>query len=586
MTVYRGQFLSLIELEDLKAAKGGLIAMTSFLSTTRDHTVATMFAGNGEKPANFEPVIFEIYIEQSNLEEERRPFANIREVSSKKDEDEILLCMGTVMRIDLVEPGKEMTRICLRTCPYDDSAWQYSKVDLLSCESSNSVDETDSLRNVVLLLYYMGEWEKAEQFIRVIKSSTDPEMHTMCQFNLMMVRMMRQMNVSDQDFLSNFLSNIRMGMYEMEKHSQSIINDESVPDCRREIHKRRVQYIATFLDDDKNSKDLHSMFMLTAVENEIKTFENMQRYGTALPTSSMYESLIKPLHWFPESAESNAEQMKSIMYDRVKSNMDKILPEKDSYRHFMLFIMATYAKKDGDYDRAIALVREGLSVTCSYGIGVLLYEFLAEIYKEQKNWPAAIESYQSIIDMPEIPPSSSAIVKAHIERGDACIELDDLSEALISYTNALELQSQHHVPNHPLTSKIHIKIGNVFKKTENVSAALESYNEAITFGFPDTASEVYEAIGIIYMRQGNYDMARSNFIKCLEIRKDWTPHKTFLLALTHIWLAIVEHKTEHYQQRDFHFQQARKLAIHDEEDRDFITERISQILGEVTPTTS
>jgi tetratricopeptide (TPR) repeat protein len=166
------------------------------------------------------------------------------------------------------------------------------------------------------------------------------------------------------------------------------------------------------------------------------------------------------------------------------------------------------------------------------------------------------------------------------------MELDDLSEAFLSFTNALELQNQHHVPNHPLTSEIHIKIGNVFEKTDNVSAALESYDKAITFGSPDTASEAYETIERIYTRRRNHDVARSNFIKCLEIRKDWIPQKTFLIACTHLWLAIVEHKTEHYQQRDFHIQQARKITDHDEEERDLITEQMSQILGEVTLPTS
>jgi tetratricopeptide (TPR) repeat protein len=301
---------------------------------------------------------------------------------------------------------------------------------------------------------------------------------------------------------------------------------------------------------------------------------------------SIHPSLIKPVRLSSEIAKSSDEQMKPISYDILKFIMDDIEPKNNSSRSLILLGMATTAGSDGDYDRAIALVREALSVTCDYDIHVMLYECLIIIYHKQKNWPAVIESCQCIIDMPEIPPSSSAIVEAHIRRGDACIELDDLSEAFLSYTKALELQSQHHVPNHPLTSEIHHKIGNVFEKTGDVPAALESYNKAITLGSPDTSSTLYEKIGSMYMRLDNYDVARSNFIKCLEIQEGSIPHKTFRLACTHIRLALVEHKTEHYQQRDFHIQQARKITDHDEEERDLITEQISQILGEVTPTTS
>jgi tetratricopeptide (TPR) repeat protein len=375
--------------------------------------------------------------------------------------------------------------------------------------------------------------------------------------------------------------------HEYQKLCQSIANCELVPDLSREISKFNEQCTATFLGIiNSTDMDSSSKCMVPEINNEM--LEKLKRYGPEFATSFIHPSLSKPVRLSSETAISSDEQMKSTVYDILKFNTDNVnvVPEIDSSRSLTLLEMAMSAKEEGNYDQAIALVRDGLSVSCGHDIHVSLHELLIIIYKKQKNWLGVIESCQCIIDMPEIPPSSSAIVKAHIKRGDACIELDDLSEAFLSYTNALELQNQHHVPIHPLTSEIHIKIGNVFEKIEDVSAALESYDKAITLGFPDTASEAYEAIGIIYMRQGNYDMARSNFIKCLEIRKDWIPQKTFRLAWTHTWLAIVEHKTEHYQQRDFHFQQARKITDHDEEERDIITEQISQILGEDIPTNS
>ena len=316
-------------------------------------------------------------------------------------------------------------------------------------------------------------------------------------------------------------------------------------------------------------------------------FEKLKRDGPEFATPSIHPSPSKPVRLPSEITKWNDEQMKSAMYNILKFDIDNTVLKDDSSQSLTLLKMAVSAMEEGNYDRAIASVRDGLSVSCDYYIHIIMYKLLIIIYKKQKNWLAVIQSCQRIIDMPEIPPSSSAIVKAHIERADACIELDDLSEAFLSYTNALELQNQHHVPNHPLTSEIHIKIGDVFKKIGNVSAALESYVKAITLGFPDTASEAYDRIGSIYMCQRNFDVARSNFIKCLEIQKGSIPQKTVQLACTHLWLAMVEHKTEHYQQRDFHFQQAITITDHEgEEIRDFITKLISNILGEVTPTTS
>jgi tetratricopeptide (TPR) repeat protein len=427
----------------------------------------------------------------------------------------------------------------------------------------------------------MGEYKKAEQFFNMIKSSTHPAINEASQLYLTAARMM-QIKRDNPDDISNML----ILMHEFQKNYQSIANCELAPDLFREINKFQAQFIAALLDTI-NSTDIGSLnkSMLLKIYNEM--LEKLQRDGPEFATPSIHPSLSKPARLFSEIAKSSDEQMKSTAYDTLKFDIDNFVFKENSSRSFTLLRMAMTAESDGDYDRAIALVRDGLSVTCDYDTHVMLYEYLIIIYKKQKNWPAVIKSCQCIIDMPQIPPSSSTIVEAHIERGNACIELDDLSEALISYTKALELQSQHHVPNHPLTSEIHIKIGNVFKKRKDVSAALESYGKAITLGFPDTASEAYEMIGSIYTHQRNYDVARSNFIKCLEIQEGSIPQKTFRLACTHIWLALVEHKTEHYQQRDFHFQQAITITDHDDEEiRDLVTKQISQILGEVTPTTS
>ena len=230
-----------------------MIAMSSFVSTTRDHKVAIMFVGDGEKPPNLEPVIFEICIEQSDLEEERRPFANIREVSSKEDEDEILLCMGTVMRVESVMLGEEMTRIRLRTCPYDDSARQFSKMLFIPRELSISIDETFSLFAMGQILLNVGEYKKAEQFLNMIKSSIPPFVNKLIQLSLAGARM-NQIKMDNPDDESNML----ILMHELQKLYQSMANCELAPGVCRKIYKFRAQCIATWLDTI-NSTDIGLM---------------------------------------------------------------------------------------------------------------------------------------------------------------------------------------------------------------------------------------------------------------------------------------------------------------------------------------
>jgi hypothetical protein len=119
LVVYRGQRISSHELEQIKTSIGSLIAMTSFVSTTKQREVAKTYAGTGEGRPHYESVIFEIIINEDELDDRRLPFADINKVSYfGKEEDEVLLCMGTVLRIESVEAVGEVIHIRLHICQY------------------------------------------------------------------------------------------------------------------------------------------------------------------------------------------------------------------------------------------------------------------------------------------------------------------------------------------------------------------------------------------------------------------------------------------------------------------------------------
>jgi tetratricopeptide (TPR) repeat protein len=104
-TVYRGQNLSKNDLENLRTNIGHLISVNTFMSTSRDKNVAEIFRGEDELS-----VLFEITITNasSNI---FHPFADITELSSNTDEEEILFSAGAVFRVVSVEPGNDATWI-------------------------------------------------------------------------------------------------------------------------------------------------------------------------------------------------------------------------------------------------------------------------------------------------------------------------------------------------------------------------------------------------------------------------------------------------------------------------------------------
>lgn len=115
--VYRGLTLPIEELQEFKEKVGCFISNNTFLSTTCQHDIALLYAANNNNILSCQSVIFDIHINSKNIQ---RPFADISDISHI--EGEILLCIGTVFRIDSVyepqsnETGLNIWAIKLTVC--------------------------------------------------------------------------------------------------------------------------------------------------------------------------------------------------------------------------------------------------------------------------------------------------------------------------------------------------------------------------------------------------------------------------------------------------------------------------------------
>ena len=100
LIVYRDQRLLSVELQHLQKSIGHLICFTSITSTSTNVEIALQYAGHSEEQSMYQSVIYEIHIDLSELEGNVSPYADISDVSYIPDEDEVLLCMETVMYIE------------------------------------------------------------------------------------------------------------------------------------------------------------------------------------------------------------------------------------------------------------------------------------------------------------------------------------------------------------------------------------------------------------------------------------------------------------------------------------------------------
>jgi tetratricopeptide (TPR) repeat protein len=104
MMLYRGQLMSVTELEKIADNQRGFISLNTFTSASIDRDVALMFAADQQKidDPNLRGVLFEIEIDISTAGR-ARPFADITKHSDKKDENEVLFSIGSMFEIQTVK---------------------------------------------------------------------------------------------------------------------------------------------------------------------------------------------------------------------------------------------------------------------------------------------------------------------------------------------------------------------------------------------------------------------------------------------------------------------------------------------------
>lgn len=157
--IYRGQTLSIDELNSLRNAVGHFISVNSFFSTTKNRDVALHFLGDSELPNKLQRVLFEI---DADPRYGTKPFANISAFSQFPDEDEILMMAGSVFQvIDIRHEGNQKWTIRMRLCSDNDHELK-SIIEHMKNEFFDTADI--SLGQIGNFLRYMGKFDDAKKY--------------------------------------------------------------------------------------------------------------------------------------------------------------------------------------------------------------------------------------------------------------------------------------------------------------------------------------------------------------------------------------------------------------------------------------
>jgi tetratricopeptide (TPR) repeat protein len=155
--VYRGQLIGIDELELMQNNIGEFLSMNSFLSTSRNRSTALEFTRVSRMRDNMRPIIFEIEI---NPRLRTKAFADIGETSYFQDEDEVLIMLGALFRIEkIIEDEKNKIWVARVSLASEDD---YHLKEIFTHMKEKIGDDTN-LDSLGKLLLRMDENEKARK---------------------------------------------------------------------------------------------------------------------------------------------------------------------------------------------------------------------------------------------------------------------------------------------------------------------------------------------------------------------------------------------------------------------------------------
>jgi tetratricopeptide (TPR) repeat protein len=166
ITVYRGQRITMTELESLKNNVNQLISMNSFLSATTIRCVAEIFADTNDQHNQTSPLQSVLFIiDVADITKDTTPFAFIQNYSCCPDEEEVLFTIGAIFKVQSVteDTNKKMWHVHLQLNKQQNEACQ----DVFRYMIQQIGSEPGPL-SLGWFLYRTSDFSKAERYVELM----------------------------------------------------------------------------------------------------------------------------------------------------------------------------------------------------------------------------------------------------------------------------------------------------------------------------------------------------------------------------------------------------------------------------------
>ncbi|CAF3838795.1 unnamed protein product [Rotaria sp. Silwood1] len=444
LKVYRGQLMSIRELDQLRRNTGYYISMNTFLSTSSDREVSVMFSGGGARRPQLESVLFEIEIQTDTCS---LPFADIQKSSWNPGEEEILLALGAIFRIDSIESQDNIWIIKLSLCNQDSTGVQ----DVHNFLTDAKRPEQLSIHDFAKCLGQLGETHRAAQiYANQLQSHLSP---TSLDAAILLY------NFASCNMTCNYTD--PNGLLKCYQVCVKLIPRPLLP-----MFPELGINTAILLMDHGEYKMAHTLIIKTIsmIVNEFDgTFSDKVRRIKMLSLANLY-NILGVYHVYQDEYEDALNYFQSTLrifrghlrsnndqFGRIYSNLAKLYYNQGKYSDAIEYM----EKAISIYSQSLPSNHSDLA-DCFHDLGIL-YAENGEIVKACEVIGAALEKRLKAETVNHV-----LVGMSYLHLGHLFARIDYNTQALVYYIKTEEIWRQYLPESHLLFKQLFIALGKVY----------------------------------------------------------------------------------------------------------------------------
>lgn len=513
LNVYRGQLMSIQELDRLKRNILGFMSMNTFLSTSCNRQVALIFSGLGGQRPQLESVLFEITIETSTC---NSAFAEINTLGwMRTHEDEILITFGVIFQIQSVhEDENHVWVVRLALCNRDTKliprlqdlfpqwpTWNYPT-------------------NLVTLAWCLGEMGESKRAHEIYKRlMREPSTATFDCWNNLAVTSIEHQGVTNVDeILANY---------------QEALNQVCEKNTDARVHIL-LNMTVCFLSQGHIDK---ARILLEESRLVLMDDNNISTEGINVTLLARYNMIVGNLH----AQQEQYAEARNYFQDAYKIFSSRFSTENENCAHIETYI-GEIEVMSGNYSQAILRYRNALLIysncypsghrriaSCHHYIGS------AHFHAGQ-----AIEAQQSLELALRLRLQCQSIHPEELAQSYYCLgQLFDRNEnhqeALIYFRKTFDIYQSCLPENHAKYAHLFADLGLTYGKMADHKLGLEYLTRALQIECKRSTSSnllghIYLKMGVIHGKNGVFKEALDVLKKALAILEPNRPSSDEILA--------------------------------------------------------